>query len=293
MNLFRLVVVLASMVVFCLNSPVFAQRPGGIQVAPQVKGQLTLKTTACKKNAQDNMAIYNKWKSSGCPDTFEVIGNYDFYFKRCMNDAPIVVKERQRMLADCICKKYATTAKKQNQDRIAKGCPAKPNPSWWNSNYNYHYNWCVRGANSLKAEAMNNQRAQVLKTNCKEEKPTVKKQTVKKKSIVSLLKQSDPGATLADIPYLGVVQAAKDAKLLTVTNKTPYYMTFLSKFNPSLSAAKCSVIGAGIAQEFKLLPGQTHKFTNQSLFAGKSFHVCTNSNKEFSLKLDYEYGVTY
>jgi len=288
MNCLRLVVVSVSVIVFCLTSTAFAQSPARIERAPQVKNQISLKTTACKKNAKDNMAIYNKWKSSGCPDTFEVIGNYDFYYNRCMNGAPIIVKKRQKMLADCICKKYATTAKKQNEDRLAKGCPAKPYPSWWSSNYNYHYNWCIRGANPLKAEAMNKQRAQALNTICKKEK-----QTVKKKGIVNLLKQSDPGATVADTPYLGVIQSLKNAKLLSVTNKTPYNMSFLSKFNPSPSAAKCSVIGTGIKQEFKLLPGQTHNFTNQSLFAGKAFYVCTNSNKEFSLKLEYAYEVTY
>lgn len=267
--------------------------PGKIPIDPEQKKQVMLKTTACKKNAQDNMAIYTKWKSSGCPATFEVIDNYDFYYQRCMNDATINVKERQKMLADCICSKYANTAKQQNSDRLAMSCEAKPNPNWWNSDYNYHYTWCIRGANSRQAENYTNQRARILQT-CKQEEKKDEEKTIKKNAVLSLQKQSENSSevTYADIPYFGGISAQQKAKLLKVTNKTPYNMRFLSKFNSSNLAAKCSGTGPGIVQEFQLFPGQSYTFTNETLFAGKWFSVCTNSNKEMSLKLDYEYEVT-
>ena len=307
MTSFKFSSVVLVVIVFCFTSAVYAsdikmldatpgkvnRAPGKLQVDPEQKKKAMLQTSACKKNAQDNMAIYQKWKSSGCPATSEVIDNYDFYYQRCMNGATINVKERQKMLADCICSKYAKTAQQQNSDRLSMSCEAKPNPSWWNSNYNYHYSWCIRGANSLQAEYYTKQRAQILQTTCKKEEKKDEEKTIRKQAVVSLNKQSDPHATFADTPYYGGIPAQPKAKLLSVTNKTPYRMSFLSKFY-SGNGAKCNMIGTDIVKEFELFPGQSHTFTNKTLFAGQWFHVCSNADakKVMNLKLDYEYEIT-
>jgi hypothetical protein len=243
----------------------------------------------CNKNASDNVAWTKEWKKRQCGLVFDMSTDHNYYFKKCMAGDPVALKDRQLKLAKCICKEYAAKAKKQNDERISKGCPPVPIASWWSSDYKYHYNWCVRGANPLKADGANAQREKVLKAGCKKQKETV---TVQKSDVLMLFKISDPAATFADVPYSGSIKSVKGGKLKKITNNTPYILTFMSGHNPSMSAAKCSIIGTGIKVLYKLSPGASKGFPLEDISYGKNFYICTMSKNEVTLKLTYEYEVT-
>lgn len=137
------------------------------------------------------------------------------------------------------------------------------------------------------------QRVPVLKKGCpKKPTPVPEKKTEVKGGVLMVMKSSDPGATMADIPYSGGIPSMQTTKLISVKNITKYQMTFLSAFNPSPPAAKCSTIGTPIITLFNLAPGQIKTFAKPSLFTGKIFNTCTNSNGESSLKLSYTYEIT-
>ncbi len=263
---------------------------GPVKPSPNVMKQLTTKKKACAQNAKTNEEIDKLWYENDCGMKFK--SSYQAYFNECMNGNPKNIKKELKQLTDCICKKYADTAVDQEERRILKGCPKKPVPSWWSSNYSHHYNWCVIGKNYTKAKYMNQKREQVLTTYKPVAKPPKVEKTVIKNDIITLYKKSDPGATFADVPYSGSIKAQKSAKLKKITNNTLYRLDFRSGFNNSLSAAACSTFGTTIKTKFILFPGQSKSFTLEDLAFGKFFYVCTDSNKESSLKLDYEYELT-
>jgi len=113
--------------------------------------------------------------------------------------------------------------------------------------------------------------------------------------VLTLMKDSDPYATFADIPFYGSIPSMSKAKLISITNVSKYRMNFRDQFNSSLNAAKCSGLGNASVSEFELYPQKTHQFGNQSLFSGKFFHVCTSPSlpkNVISLQLKYTYELT-
>jgi len=112
------------------------------------------------------------------------------------------------------------------------------------------------------------------------------------KKTLFLTQESDPDATFAAVPYSGNIAAIKKAKLKSITNKSPYTMSFDTGFSSRIMAAKCSS-DIKVTTEFRLLPNQTHTFSNESLSYGKHFYVCADpaSKSETSLKLEYVYEV--
>ena len=133
---------------------------------------------SCAQYAKKAVEQFNEGKANNCDG---IIGprwssDYQQHFNWCMT-VPLAQsdserKAREEHLRKCKgkpvlvekCDQYATFAVSQNNENLMRTC-AFTGPRW-SSDYQYHYNWCVQGANVGRADVENKERQKALDEQC-------------------------------------------------------------------------------------------------------------------------------
>jgi hypothetical protein len=109
---------------------------------------LKCKKRNCQAYAQGAVYDYNDSKKLGCIYTGPQWNpDYNYHYSWCMTGNNISFREAEENARhvkhkECICKNYSNTAISQNQENKKKGC-GFTGPAW-SSDYNAHFNYCMK-----------------------------------------------------------------------------------------------------------------------------------------------------
>ena len=130
-------------------------------------GSITTLKDACDKYAKDAVLQNQHNEKIGCGYSgLQWNSDYNNHFNWCMNGNLNLTKgennARQAALAKCRtskCDEYAKIAVLQNDSNLQMKCGFTG--PLWNSDYNYHFNWCMNGDNVQFADKETKARADI------------------------------------------------------------------------------------------------------------------------------------
>jgi hypothetical protein len=237
----------------------------------------------CKDYSKTAISQSQENKQKGCGFTGpEWSSDYNIHFKWCMkvNDSTREKEQdaREANLSKCNkCANYAKTAVSQNDKNKQKGCNLS-GPQW-SSDYNSHFNWCMKGQNHKIAWKETNARTAALNTcSSTPPPPPTPPQPTTKTTTISGFKQ---------VPYTGkIYYIAKiqipNGKLTSVKNPNlglgKQWTVMILK--PGVSSQDCGKAGKTI----NIPPGSSTTALKDASLYNLILGFCLNTTDAFTYK---------